>query len=539
MGEHDSLAKEHANRYERLQTDRAVLDSHLQEIRDYILPLAQSFTGTDVKGAKNRQQIFDNSGESSAELLHSTLHGELANPAERWFQLQAEDKALNRRGDVAAWLEDTEDRLFRIFNGPQSKWDTELGTWFPELTDFGTAVMAIVAEPGRGIRFNHYPLAETYLDQDADGTVDTLYRCRKLTARQAVAEWGKDAGEKVARKAGEQKTQDEEFRFLRCVYPASGADRAGRRFESVWINLEEKHVVRQRRFYDFPFMVARWARRGDEIYGRGPGMRALADVKMLQEGMRLTLRSAEKIVDPPLLAPDDGVIGPISLASAAINTYRADLLAGRRAPVEPLLSGGRPDLGEDLMNGIRLRIANAYYEHLLRLPREPRMPVAHVLALEEERIRTLGPVFGRVQYEGLGHGVDRTLQILLRLRITAPPPAELEGRRLIPTFQNPFAQARAVAEAAAVSRLGEIMSPMIDRDPTLMDNLDGDEAWRVVAAGLNAPMTVTRDPRVVARIRERRAQEAAELQKAELMANQAKAMQSASQAVVGLQGGAA
>lgn len=534
----DARAKEVIGSCDRLIGDRSVLDSHLQEIKDFIRPLAQSFTGTDVMGAKSRHEILDNSAESVAETLYSFMHGELTNPAEKWAQLEAEDEQLNSRGHIAAWLEDTETRAYRQLYGRRSKWGGELISWFGEYVDFGTAVMEILRGDGRGFQYKTYPLAESYLDQDAEGTVDTLHRRFKLTARQAVAKWGEDAGPKTVVKANDPKTAGDKSEFLRAVFPRDRRDQVGRGFASLWINVSEQHVIREGAYFEFPFMVGRWALRGDEAYGRGPGMRALADVKMLQRAMSSTIRGVEKTIEPPLMAPDDGVVGPISLEDAAITYYRSDLIHGRRPPIEPLLSGARPDVGEEFMVGVRSRIANAYYDHLLRLPREPRMPVAHVLKLAEERVRVLGPIFERAQTEAIGPAFDRIVQIMMRDKLTLPPPPELQGAEIKVAFANPFAQARAVSESAAIAQHLELNLPLIDRDPTILDNLDGDEAFRKSGAGLKVPMTIMRDPDAVKAIRADRQEREQEREQSEIMANQAKAAQSASQAVQGLGGGA-
>jgi hypothetical protein len=74
---------------------------------------------------------------------------------------------------------------------------------------------------------------------------------------------------------------------------------------------------------DFPFMVPRFVKDSVSIYGRSPAMTALPDVKMLNKMSETTIRAAQKQVDPPLMAPDDGFMLPIRTTPGSLNFYRA------------------------------------------------------------------------------------------------------------------------------------------------------------------------------------------------------------------------
>ena len=533
----DPLARTLIDRETRLRADRAPYESKWRQIREFIRPAMSSFAGTGSPGPAPRDSILDSSGETSAEVLAATMHGELTNPADRWFQLEAEDTRLNRDGEVAAWLENTEARQYRLLGAPSSRWDSALKPWYGEVADFGLAIVANLSLPGVGVRFRHYPVDECCIDQNADGEVDTVTRRFRLSARAAVAEWGEACGPEVVKAAADDKLAGEEFEFLRVVAPLPRADAVGRRWASTFVGVRDAVVVAEGRFFEFPFMVGRWAANGSSAYpSTCPGMRALADVKMLQRMMEVTIAAGELAVWPPMLAPDDGVVGPISLESRAINYYRADLLYGGRDPLRPMVSGVRPDIGEELMAKTRERIDNAYYAHLLRTPRDPRMLQDQILDIAAERARVMGPIFAGIQSEAIGPAIDRVLQVMIRAGATLKPPAKLAGKSVRVSFENPFAQARAASETRAISRFIAMQMPLLQLDEEVKDNLDLDEMQRVGGAGLNVPMTIFRDPDAVKQIRKNRAEERARQAEIEMQATQAKAMQSASQAVASQRG---
>jgi hypothetical protein len=107
---------------------------------------------------------------------------------------------------------------------------------------------------------------------------------------------------------------DKEVELLHCVYPRDDVDKGKKAatmlpVASVYIDEKEKHVLAEGGFDEMPYMVSRWSKTVGEVFGRSPAMTALPDIKMLQEIMKTTIKAAQKIVDPPLLVPDDGVSG--------------------------------------------------------------------------------------------------------------------------------------------------------------------------------------------------------------------------------------
>jgi hypothetical protein len=76
-----------------------------------------------------------------------------------------------------------------------------------------------------GIHFNTLHIAEYYIQENVNGKVDTLYRKYKLTARQAVQEFGeKNVGEKILTAAKEK--PDQKFNFIHAVEPTEDYKRA-------------------------------------------------------------------------------------------------------------------------------------------------------------------------------------------------------------------------------------------------------------------------------------------------------------------------
>ena len=62
-------------------------------------------------------------------------------------------------------------------------------------------------------------------------------------------------------------------------------------FESVYLEYKNGNELSVGGFKEFPFVVPRYLKASNEIYGRSPAMTALPDVKMLNISSRIPLIS--------------------------------------------------------------------------------------------------------------------------------------------------------------------------------------------------------------------------------------------------------
>jgi hypothetical protein len=517
-GRQTTKAEDILARWGVLQPARASWDSHWQEVRDLVYPTGQSLLGLETPGGKSYGKVLDSTGEQANELLAASLQGMLCNPGTEWVKLRCRDSRLNRAEEIAVWLENAEDVMYAVFNSPLAGFATAQHEKYLDLCTYGTGGMFIDDRPAIGPVFQARPLAELYLAENADGRVDTVFRAFRWSARQAAQRFGAALPPAILEKARDPRRQDQEDEYLHAVYPDeayANDNRAPlappRRVKSCYLALGAKTLVEDKFYRENPLVIARWAKRANETYGRGPGMKALADVKMLQRSMRNTIRSVEKKTDPPVMVADDGVVGQVRMNSSGITTVRWDMMMGAASPIRPFDSGGRPDLAEEFNDRVRGRIERAFYNHLLQMERDPRMTATQTIKIAEETLRILGPVGGRIEIEDLGPQVRFVFNLLYHAGAFGPAPAALGGAALDIEFVSPLAKARRLAEATGIGRTLEIMAPLLDRNPDLIDNIDQDLVFRLVAEIFGWPKTTLRPWDRVVALRQARAQQTAAL----------------------------
>ena len=518
----DVLAVQLLKRFGSLETQREQWESHWQEIADFVVPRKADVTKKRTPGDKRTELVFDGTAIHAAELLSASLHGMLTNSSVRWFSLRFRDRELDNDDAAKEWLESVEDVMYQAFN--RSNFQEQVHELYHDLICFGTGVMFIERDPEFTVRFQTRHCSESYLAEDANGRVDTVFRRFKMPARSIIDRFNiQDVEHKIVKKA--DKNPYEMITLIHAVFPRSERDRAkvdaaNKPFASVYIDPEAKVVLSESGFDEFPYVAPRFLKASFEAgYGRSPAMTALPDIKMLNKMCEVTIRAAQKQVDPPLMVPDDGYMMPIRTVPGGLNFYRS----GTRDRIEPLNIGANTPLGLNMEEQRRKAIQSAFYVDQLILSQGPQMTATEVMQRTEEKMRLLGPVLGRLQAELLQPLIGRVYNLMLRDRLFAAAPPELRDTDIEIEYVSPLAKAQKSGDIQSAMRLFELMGPLAQIDQSVIDYIDADGLAKYLMNTLSVPATTIRGEQEVTEIRETRAeqQQAAMQQQQQLQAAEA------------------
>ena len=518
-------------RLDRLGQERGTWEVNWQEILDYVMPRKADIVTLRTRGEKRTEVLFDSTAITANNLLAASLQGTLTSPSLPWFSIKLRDEELNENRDVQLWLEDTARRMYDTFN--ETNFNTEVHEMYLDLCSIGTA--ALFVEEGTkgfdtdGIHFNCLHIAEYYVQENINGKVDTLYRKYKLTARQAIQEFGEEnIGEKILEASKEK--PDKQFNFIHAVEPTEDYERAlgetGTKLpvHSCHVCVEDKMKVRTGGYNEFPYLVPRWSKATGEIFGRSPSYNALPDIKTLNKAVEIGLKAWAKAIDPPLLVQDDGVIGRVRMTPAGITVVRND------GAIKPLQIGSNWQITDMKENQLRTAIRQAYYSDQLQLQDGPQMTATEVQVRYELMQRLLGPTLGRFQSEFLNPLIERTFGIMFRAGALLPEPDVIKGQQIDVEYVGPLARSQRMEEAVAIERLYTLAMNVVQVDPTIMDNINHDEAIRLRSTLLGVPKSVLRGKDEVQAMREMRAEEQQAMAEAQQQQVQGDAMQSQAKA---------
>jgi hypothetical protein len=500
-------AKNLLKRYDRLKAQRQNWESHWQEVADYMQPRKADVTKTRSKGDKRTELIFDGSPLQSVELLAASLHGMLTNPSTPWFSLRFKQNDMENEDEAKEWLEDATEVMYSAFN--KSNFQQEIFELYHDLITFGTAAMFIEEDDEDILKFSTRHINEIFIAENDKGRIDTVFRKFSLSARAVMQKFG-DVSMNIATKAN--KDPYEEVEILHAVYPRSDfdpkkQDKQNMPFESVYLDAESGDELSVSGFREFPFVVPRYLKASHEIYGRSPAMTALPDVKMLNEMSKTTIKSAQKQVDPPLLVPDDGFMLPVRTIPGGLNFYRA----GTRDRIEPLNIGANTPLGLNMEEQRRNSIRNAFYVNQLMMQSGPQMTATEVIQRNEEKMRLLGPVLGRLQSELLKPLIDRTFALILRKNLFRPAPEFLAGQDIEIEYVSPLAKAQKSTELSSIMRAIEILGSLSNVAP-VFDHINMDKLVRHLADIVGVPQKILKPQSELNAERQQAAQQQEQMQ---------------------------
>ncbi len=488
----------------RSDTGRQNFEVLWQQIARLVIPRKATFKEQVSPGQERTRYIFDSTAPRSLELFASFLHTLLNNPSSRWFGMVAKDASGKKIESIAVkeWVETVIEMMLDAMTRNAANVYTHLHQVYINLGAFGTAVMYVdsMRGPDDDLRIQQFHLGDCVISVDEHGHVNELHRSFKYNAEQAKARWpnAKTLGRSIDTALAQASVGDEQFEFIHAVVPINDRIRSllparlgNSPFASVWLNKRDNTVVAVGSFEEFPYQVPRWYLENREIYGRSPALTVLPDIRMINRMKDTMIRGLEKIVDPPLLLPDGGMISPIRLSPGSISFSDGQVTPQLLIPT----TGGGIQLGQFEIGKVQETIREGFFIPLFITPESPVKTATQVLQEADERNRAVSPMLVRQQAELFDPLIRRIFFVMRRAGVFPAPPSELNDATLDVEYDSPLVASRRQAESLGLARLIEALQlyAASTQDTQIFDNLDPDEVAQVFHEGSGAPARVFRD----------------------------------------------
>ena len=536
-----ALVQDILDRFRALASDRSPWDQKWREVAVYALPDADRFdvmfangelsataavtnavVGTPV-AAERSPTIFDMTSLWAIDRMANGLMSLVTPQSSNWHDMASDDPFGGDPSDEEMlFYEGLRDYLFRTRGNPRSGFWTMHKAAIRCMCAFGTAV-SFLEESTRGvsspISYRFIPLSENYLGVSHEGTVNVNYRLFSLTARQAVAKYGTSVSSKTLTMANDPKDGDKSVQFIHAVQPREdagsysyGSDNRSAPWSSCVIEIDEKKLVGESGYWEFPFRVDHWQRNNPGPYSEGPMSLALAEVKSLNMLSKQELRAVQQWVDPPYATV--ATTERLNLNSRAPNpgflTDGGDLL------VKPIHLQERPDFAQTILQARREAVSKTLYVPLwstiLDSPRE--RTAYETMLLNQEKGDLIGPVGSSMQV-GLSWMVDRETGILARkgaFEDGSPlaPPQSLRGKAIGVRFTSPLDRLRRLPQLQGMTQLWELAGRIAQSQvaagqaPTVFDKLSADKTLDEAQEILGAPQKIMVADDEVAQVRSQR-----------------------------------
>jgi hypothetical protein len=506
------VAEEVLREHSAMANDRAVFEGHWREIEDFTSYKGRYFQGEQSPGTKSTQRIFDVTAPLAADRFAAACESMITPRTQRWHGLTSANSDLRHVKAVKDWGEEATEVLFSARYAPGANFASQVHEAYWQIGAYGTGCVFVDDLLGRSLLYRAIHLAEIFASEDAAGRIDTVHRAFRPTLRQIAQRFGvmalPDKFRTMLEKAPETRTD-----VVHCVKP--NAERDVRRLDyrgmalsSYYVMAEGRTVLEERGYRTMPYCIGRFSTSPREVYGRGPGMLSLPEIKMLNEMRKAVLRAAQKTIDPPLLLPEDGLLRAFDLRSGSLNYGGVD--SQGNAMVKPLMTGARIDIGEEMLDQARKVINDAFLVTLFQILVEtPDMTATEAMLRAQEKGQLLAPTMGRVQSEMAGAIIERELDIMSVAGQLPPMPDELlkAGGMVDIEYVSPLNRLQKSEDGIGILRTLEALAPLAQLDPTVVDVVDPEMATRIMAEVNGMPSRALRSEKRVQAMREGRAQQ--------------------------------
>ncbi|TIT67769.1 MAG: phage tail protein [Mesorhizobium sp.] len=523
----DSRARDILSRQSELETERSQYEAVWEQVAEFCDPDAPDIWngrrggGPDSQAERQERRgsrVYANTINSAANRLAAGLESLIIPQSEKWHGLSTAAMNDEETDEEKEWAESLRDFLFSLRYSANSNFVPATQACLRNVVRYGPAYL--YAEEGFGgtlIRYASIPVVEGYLCRNRWGQVDIFHRRYERTARQAAQLLGYEKlPARIKVLVDDPAKCEEKISLIQCIQPRDERQLYGQggrtryldmAFASYHVIEDEEEIVRERGFRTFPVSTFNWRRYEGDPYGVSPAIEALTTVREENAVRRSGLRALQQITDP-------------ATASKARLDYVPVLNPGENYPgliddngrplIQPIATGQNPTYAFNYAQSRADEIRDMMFVNLFQtLVQNPQMTATEALIRQEEKGALLGPS-GSIIQAGFASNLDRELGILEDKGLYDEdsrfvPPESLVGKAVRPTFTGPLDVLRRSAEARDTIQLVTTAMQMAQFDPGVMDNIDSDEAIKIVQSAGRSPQRIFRRKDEVDGLRDARA----------------------------------
>lgn len=450
---------------ESLFNSRRIHEGQWDTAYRYILPGRAVFYNSE----RNRDspqdvanEVFDSTAVDSAERLANLILAKLTPPWAEWFRVVPGNSVLEPtiREAMRGPLQLVTQRMHAALY--EGNFYQEFQPVILDRIVGGTG--SLVAEPESKevpLRFRNSPLSETAMSEDAKGRIDTIAQKQYYTLRELETSYPGKVPAQIKEAQGSKPFKDDQ-RDL-CVFHLERREVDGT--YAGYSVLKNGPAMLHEYTSAFPLRYAtRWTKLPGVVYGRGPGLRAIADVRALNKLVELSLKQAMLAAASPYTVLDDGVI----------NVHTTTLEPGELIPVSsndqqnptirPLEQSRSFDVSMFNIESLRNNIKSIFM--MDRFGDINRTPLSATEVSERTRIiaEDMGMSIGRLQQEMLAPMLKSLFEHMGQLG-QVPAGIPLDGKALRVEFVSYLAQSQWDAEGQAIVEWAEMASLFGQVDP--------------------------------------------------------------------------
>jgi hypothetical protein len=444
-------------RYETLKEERGRFEPLWKQCEWNVAPVIQDWENEKPKTPYKIPNRITNQPTNYLSVCVNGIAGYSMSPNLKWFKLSLQDNALEEDSGTAQWLEKCEKVMRRTFE--RCGFYQKSLRWLTLAGIYGQGAMLIEEMSGRDapVRYHVSEMQELYLDNNEIGETETVFRSYWTDVENLVNYYGLAAMHEKVRKLYEEHQErrnterkpDMSLKILHAVYlrrsgkPDYNETTVNKKWASVIIDLQHKHLIKETGYDEFPYAVFFWEKTG-KPYGVSPTMKAINDIAIYQEAFTSLLTFAEKTANPPIQVPESWR-GKENFQPGGLTYYRNPEMRASQLEI-----GTNYPVAENVVNILSQNVREWYNVDFFLMLRNQRsiekMTATAIAAMQGEQAALLSALVSNL-FDGLNRVIRRTFNILAKKMMFPPMPFALQtrGGGLKVDFLGVLAQAQKAA----------------------------------------------------------------------------------------------
>ena len=291
----------------------------------------------------------------------------------------------------------------------------------------------------------------------------------------------------------------------RNTFVPDSPEKAEKPIASYYISLEGSKLVLESGFDEMPYSVGRFYKTNYEKYGRSPALEVFSTLPLINRMEVSRIRGAERVSNPPWLAPNDGSVRRISNDSGSIIYWNAGNPLSKPEQLRPM---DNVIVNDQMIQKKEQEIMDAFYVPLFN----PLIDKQNMTAFESaERLNLslqfLTPAVNRLNKYFVTPILERAFGIMYRAGIFPELDIEeLSGENL---------EFDLVGKASIASRQIELFGTMTAMNqmmqiaqykPEILDNVNADKTARFIQEVNMVPINLQATETEVDELRGQRAE---------------------------------
>jgi len=412
------------------------------------------YEGGGAPGQNKMSRVFDSTAISSTQRFANRIQSGLFPPYGRWCRLEpGPEIPPDRQLEAQAALDFYNEKMFALLR--QSNFDLAMGEFLLDLA-VGTAVMLV--QPGDDltpVRFTAVPQYLVAIEEGAHGKVDNVYRRMRIKAEAIKQHWpDADIPDRLSTMIDEKPTEEIE------LVEATILDVQRGDFDYCVIWPQGKERLLHRKMRSSPWIVARYMKVAGEVYGRGPLVTAVPDIKTLNKTLELLLKNASLSIAGVYTAADDGVLNPQMIRivpGAIIPVARNGGPQGESLRMLP--RSGDFNVSQIVINDLRMNIKKILLDDTLPPDNMSARSATEIAERMKELAQNLGAAFGRLITETMVPLVSRVLYVMDE-RGLIEMPLRVNGLEVKVSPVSPIAQAQNMGDIEKITQWVQLSSAL-------------------------------------------------------------------------------